>query len=70
MDWKDVTRDWTLFRRRVREQWSLVSERQLDYIGGSREQLVARIHEAYGTSRAQAKQQVSAWLARLSRAGR
>ena len=67
MDWKDVTRDWTLFRRRVREQWSLVSERHLDYIGGSREQLVARIRDAYGTSHAQAKQQVSAWLARLSR---
>ena len=65
MEWKDVAQNWTGFRGRVKEQWSRLTESHLDFVAGSRERLIGRIREVYGTSQEQTEKQVSAWLKRV-----
>jgi uncharacterized protein YjbJ (UPF0337 family) len=66
MEWSDVATNWTGFRVRIKEQWSQLTDEQLDLVAGSRERLIGRIREVYGISQEQTEKQVSAWLRRVA----
>ena len=67
MEWKEIARDWNLFRAGIKRRWALVSDAHLDLIAGNRERLIDRIRYVYGLSREQTEKQVADWLRRLPR---
>jgi uncharacterized protein YjbJ (UPF0337 family) len=66
MEWKDIAGDWNSFRAPVREQWSKLTEAQLDAIDGSRERLIGAIRKVYAISQEQTEMQVTAWTKRVA----
>ena len=67
MEWKDIVADWKAFRSPIREQWSRLTDAQLDAIDGSREQLIRTIRQVYAISQEQTEKQVEAWVKRVPR---
>ena len=65
MDWKDVAGHWKSFRSPIREQWSKLTDTQLDAIDGSRELFIGTIRQVYAISQEQTEKQVTAWVKRL-----
>ena len=59
MNWDRAQGNWKQFKGKVKEQWGLLTDDQLDVIGGRREQLAGRVQEAYGVSRDEAERQIS-----------
>jgi uncharacterized protein YjbJ (UPF0337 family) len=65
MDWNDIAGQWKSFRPTIRQQWSRLTETQLDAVGGSRELLIRTIRQVYSISQEQTEKQVAAWVKRL-----
>ena len=56
--------NWTQFKGNVREQWSKLTDDDLNVVEGQRDQLVGRIQERYGIARDEADRQIRDWEAR------
>jgi|KBSMisStaDraftv2_1062788.scaffolds.fasta_scaffold649523_3 uncharacterized protein YjbJ (UPF0337 family) len=65
MEWKDIEGQWKSFRPPIREQWSKLTDAQLDAVAGSRERLIRTIRQVYAISQEQTEKQVAAWVKRL-----
>jgi len=61
MDWNRIESDWKQFISRAREQWSRITEDELDLIGGRRDTLAGQIREVYGISKEEAEKQLAEW---------
>ena len=66
MNWERISGNWAHWRGRVRERWGRLTDDQLSIVAGRREQLVGRIQEAYGLTRAEAERQIRNWERNLS----
>jgi len=62
MDWNQVEHDWQRFRPAVKSRWERLSDNELKLVNGKREELCAKIQQAYGVSRDEAQSQITAWL--------
>jgi uncharacterized protein YjbJ (UPF0337 family) len=56
-----IERNWEQLRGKVMAAWDNLADDVVDQIAGRRDQLVARIQEAYGVSKEEAEQQVEAF---------
>jgi uncharacterized protein YjbJ (UPF0337 family) len=65
MNWDHIRRNWSEYKLNARTRWSRLTPEDLDRIAGDREQLVAKIREAYALSEEEAQQQLGAWHAAL-----
>ena len=65
MIWEQVERHWDDFKGAIREQWSRLSEADLDEIAGRRERLLQKLQAHYGSGRAQVEAEVRAFWDRL-----
>ena len=63
MNWERIESNWKDFKGQAKQQWSKLSDEQLDKIAGKRDQLSGKIQEAYGISKDQTEKQVSDWQA-------
>jgi len=61
MNWDQVESRWKQLTSSAKENWSKLSEDDLQTISGQREQLVVKIQEAYGITRREAEKQVWDW---------
>ena len=61
MNWEQVETKWKQLTSSAKENWSKLTENDLQQISGKREQLVARIQEAYGITKREAEKQVWDW---------
>ncbi|HUL94341.1 MAG TPA: general stress protein CsbD [Burkholderiales bacterium] len=61
MSWEVIERNWQGLRGRVLAEWDNLSDDAFDQIIGKHDRLVARIQEAYGTSREEAERQIEAF---------
>jgi uncharacterized protein YjbJ (UPF0337 family) len=61
MDWNRIQANWKEFAGSVRQEWSKLSEEQISLLKGERDKLADLLHEVYGTARAEADKQISAW---------
>lgn len=61
MNWDIIERNWEELRGEVMAAWDNLSDDVFDQIAGRRDQLVARIQEAYGVSKEEAEQQIEAF---------
>lgn len=61
MSWDRISTNWAHWRGRVRERWGRLTDDQLSVVAGRRDQLTARIQDAYGLTRAEAERQLHNW---------
>jgi uncharacterized protein YjbJ (UPF0337 family) len=64
MNWDIVEGDWYQTRGKVKQQWSELTNDQLDMVSGRRDELVGKIQECYGVAKYEAERQVKDWGAR------
>lgn len=61
MDWNQIERDWQRYRRSAKRRWDRLSENELRQINGKRDDLCAKIQQAYGIGRDEAEFQIADW---------
>ncbi|MEZ5333535.1 MAG: CsbD family protein [Thermoanaerobaculia bacterium] len=52
---------WNEFRGSVQERWGKITDDDLDVIEGRRDQLIGKIQQAYGRTRAEVERELEAW---------
>jgi len=62
MDWDRVQGNWKQFEGKIREQWGLLTNNDLEKAAGKRERLEGLIQERYGIAKDVARKQVDEWL--------
>lgn len=64
MNWSTIESGWNEFKSSARHQWSKLSHEQIDSTMGKREQLSAKVQEAYALSKEETDSQISDWQSR------
>jgi uncharacterized protein YjbJ (UPF0337 family) len=57
---------WNQVKSKVQQQWSKLTESDLQQIGGQRDQLINRLQERYGYGHGQAEQEVDRFFQQMS----
>jgi uncharacterized protein YjbJ (UPF0337 family) len=61
MDWNRVEGNWKQAKGKVKEQWGKLTDDDLTFIDGKRDQLEGRIQERYGIQKDIARKQIDDW---------
>ncbi len=61
MNWDQVEDRWTQLMGSAKENWTKLTEDDLDQVSGKREQLITKIQEVYGITRKDSDKQVWDW---------
>ncbi|MEZ5647973.1 MAG: CsbD family protein [Alphaproteobacteria bacterium] len=64
MNWDTVEGNWQQFKGKIKQQWSKLTDDDLDLIEGKQDQLIGRIQERYGIERDRAKRDLDDWMHR------
>jgi uncharacterized protein YjbJ (UPF0337 family) len=57
--------NWEQVKGRVKQQWGKLTDDDLTWIEGRRDELVGRVQERYGYEKKRAEQEVRDWEGRL-----
>ncbi len=57
--------NWKQLKGNAQQQWSKLTDDELDVIEGKREELAGNIQEAYGLSTEEAEKQIAEWEKRI-----
>jgi uncharacterized protein YjbJ (UPF0337 family) len=61
MNWERVESHWRPLKGKFKEQWTLLTDRQLEDIAGKRERLIAALQQSYVISKQEADRLVKEW---------
>lgn len=61
MNWDQVAGNWKQLQGTVKSKWGKLTDDDLTYINGKRDQLVGRIQERYGIAKDEAERQIKDW---------
>lgn len=61
MNWDRIEGNWKQFRGKARQRWGKLTDDELDFVAGKREELLGKIQEKYGIARDEAERQVRVW---------
>jgi uncharacterized protein YjbJ (UPF0337 family) len=61
MDWNRVEGNWKQVKGMVKEKWGKLTDDDLAFINGRRDQLEGKIQERYGVARDQARKDIEDW---------
>ena len=61
MNWDQVEGRWTQLTGSAKQNWTKLTEDDLDQVSGKREQLITKIQEVYGITRKESDKQVWDW---------
>jgi uncharacterized protein YjbJ (UPF0337 family) len=61
VNWDTIEGNWKQFKGKVKQKWAKLTDDDLDYIEGKRDELVGKIQERQGIARDQAEREVSEW---------
>ncbi|NRQ17480.1 CsbD family protein [Ensifer sesbaniae] len=64
MDWNRVEGNWKQVKGKIKEQWGLLTDDDLDQIAGNREQLEGKIQERYGIEKDRIRRDIDDWYER------
>jgi uncharacterized protein YjbJ (UPF0337 family) len=64
MHWDNIESNWQQFKGKAKEQWSALTDVNLDTIAGERDQLSGKIQDFYGVSKDTADAQIAAFAER------
>jgi uncharacterized protein YjbJ (UPF0337 family) len=63
MNWTNIENGWNEYKASAKQQWSKLSEEQINGTKGKREYLASRVQEAYALSKEDTERQIAAWQA-------
>jgi len=61
MNWDRAEGEWKQIKGKVKQKWAKLTDDDVTYIAGHRDQLLGRLQERYGIARDQAEKQVKEW---------
>lgn len=61
MTWDEIQNDWQKFKSSAKQQWSKLTDGEIEQTLGKRDQLEGRLQEVYGYSKEQAQREVEEW---------
>jgi uncharacterized protein YjbJ (UPF0337 family) len=59
MNWDQAKGNWKQVQGKVKQQWGKLTDDDLSFIEGKRDELVGRIQERYGIAKEEAEKQVT-----------
>ena len=62
MNWDQVEGKWKQMKGAAKKQWGKLTDDDLDYMAGSRDQFVGRLQERYGIAKEEAQKQADRWM--------
>ena len=62
MNWDQVEGKWKQMKGDGKKQWGKLTDDDLEYMAGSRDQFVGRLQERYGVAKEEAQKQADEWL--------
>ena len=64
MNWENIERGWNNYKANAKQQWSKLSNEQLDSMSGKRDQLASKVQQAYSLTKEETEKQVAEWQSR------
>lgn len=61
MNWDRIEGQWKQLKGTIKQEWAKLTDDDLSFINGKRDELVGRIQERYGIARDDADRQVRDW---------
>ena len=61
MNWSTIESGWNDYKANAKQQWSKLSDEQIDNIHGKRDDLSSQVQQAYAVSKEDAERQISEW---------
>ena len=61
MNWDTAAGNWKQVKGKVKEKWGKLTDDDLAYVNGKREQLLGRIQERYGIAKDEAEKEIKSW---------
>ena len=61
MNWSSIETSWNDYKANAQQQWSRLTEEQVNGTMGARARLSIHVQEAYALSKEEAERQISAW---------
>ena len=61
MNWDQIEGKWKQMKGSAKQQWAKLTDDDLTYISGKKDELIGRVQERYGISREEAQRQADAW---------
>jgi uncharacterized protein YjbJ (UPF0337 family) len=62
MNWDQIEGKFTQMKGGIKKQWGKLTDDDLEYMAGSKDQFVGRLQERYGLAKEAAQTQADAWL--------
>lgn len=62
MNWDQIEGKWKQMSGAAKQKWGKLTDDDLHYMRGSRDQFVGRLQERYGMAREQAEKDFDAWM--------
>lgn len=67
MNWDEIKGKWKQIGGQAKQRWGALTDDDLRKIDGHREELIGRVQERYGKSRAEAEREVDDWERSISK---
>jgi uncharacterized protein YjbJ (UPF0337 family) len=61
MNWDQVEGKWKQAKGSIKQKWGRLTDDDLEFIAGKRDQLIGKIQERYGITKEEAQKQVESW---------
>ena len=61
MNWSAIESGWKDYKANAKQQWSKLSDEQIENTLGKREDLSSQVQQAYAVSKEDAERQISEW---------
>jgi uncharacterized protein YjbJ (UPF0337 family) len=61
MNWDQIEGKWKQMKGSVRQKWAKLTDDDLEYIAGNRDNFAGRLQERYGIAKEDAERQLDAW---------
>jgi uncharacterized protein YjbJ (UPF0337 family) len=61
MNWDQIEGKWKQFKGAARQKWAKLTDDDLEFIAGNRDQFAGRLQERYGIAKDEAERQLNEW---------
>lgn len=61
MNWDQAEGNWKQLKGKVKEKWGKLTDDDVAFINGKRDQLIGRMQERYGIAKDEAEREVREW---------
>jgi uncharacterized protein YjbJ (UPF0337 family) len=66
MNWDQIEGKWKQMKGAARQKWAKLTDDDLEFIAGNRDQFTGRLQERYGIAKEEAEKQLDEWQKTVS----